>query len=98
MLDNSTNGCVSAAALLGDSDSFAAYNLAFIWVAALLLFGFLGSWLFNLREHNWHLSGRPGPSMLIHLLIEASNLHSLDSRLGIARVQFARPVRALRRC
>jgi hypothetical protein len=82
MFDNSTNGCVSAAALLGDS--FAAYNLAFIWVAALLLFGFLRSWLFDLREHNWHLSGRL--SMLIPLLctiaqvlalIEASNLHSL---------------------
>ena len=80
--DNATNGCASAAALLGDA--FAAYNLAYIWAAALLLFGFLRSWLFNLRELNWHLSGRP--SVLIPLLctiaqvlsmIEASNLHSL---------------------
>ena len=81
-LENSTNGCTSAADLLGHA--FTGYNVAYIWAVALLLFGFLRSWLFHLRETSWHFVGRP--SMLIPLLgtvaqflaiIEATNLHLL---------------------
>ena len=88
LFNNATNGCASAAALLGDA--FTAYNLAYAWAAALLLCGFLRSWLFNLREHNWYFVNRP--SVLIPLLctllqvlamIEASNLHSLRWSAGI---------------
>jgi hypothetical protein len=80
--DNATDGCASSAHLLGDA--FTAYNLGYTWAAALLLFGFLRSWLFNLREHNWHFASLP--SVLIPLLctiaqvlvmIEATNLFSL---------------------
>ncbi len=88
LFNNATNGCASAAALLGDA--FTAYNLAYAWAAALLLCGFLRSWLFNLREYNWHFVNRP--SVLIPLLctllqflaiIEAINLHSLRWSVGI---------------
>ncbi len=88
LFNNATNGCASAAALLGDA--FAAYNLAYTWAAALLLCGFLRSWLFNLREHNWHFVNRP--SVLIPMLctllqflamIEAMNLHSLRWPAGV---------------
>ena len=88
LFNNATNGCASAAALLGDA--FTAYNLAYSWAAVLLLCGFLRSWLFNLREHNWHFVNRP--SVLIPLLctllqvlaiVEAINLHSLRWSTGI---------------
>jgi hypothetical protein len=88
LFNNATNGCASAAALLGGA--FTAYNLAYAWAAALLLCGFLRSWLFSLREHNWHFVNRP--SVLIPLLctllqllaiIEAINLHSLRWSTGI---------------
>ena len=87
LFNNATNGCASAAALLGDA--FTAYNLAYAWAAALLLCGFLRSWLFNLREHNWYFVNRP--SVLIPLLctllqvlaiVEAINLHSLRWSAG----------------
>ena len=80
--DNATSGCVSAADLLGDA--FTTYNLAFAWASALLLFSFLRSWLFNLRERKWHFVR--SPSVIIPLLctvaqflalIEATNLHLL---------------------
>jgi hypothetical protein len=82
VFDNATNGCASAAQLLGDT--FTSYNLAYTWATALLLFGFVRSWLFNLREHNWHFVSHA--SVLLPLLctiaqflaiIEASNLHML---------------------
>jgi hypothetical protein len=47
----------SAAALLGET--FTAYNLAYTWAAALLLCGFLRSWLFSLREHNRNVVNSP---------------------------------------
>jgi hypothetical protein len=80
--DNATCGCVSAADLLGNA--FTAYELVYTWAVAILLFGFLRSWLFSFREHQWHLVG--SPSVAIPLLctvaqllaqIEASNLHLL---------------------
>jgi hypothetical protein len=80
--DNATSLCASAAGLLGDA--FTAYNLAFTWVAALLLFGFLRSWLFHLREEQWHFVGRPSTTIPLLCtiaqflaIIEATNLHLL---------------------
>ena len=80
--DNATSGCASAADLLGDA--FTAYNLAFTWAVALLLFRFLRSWLFNLRERAWHFDGHPSTLMPLLFtivqflsLIEAIDLHLL---------------------
>jgi hypothetical protein len=81
-LDNATSRCASAADLLGEA--FAIYNLAYIWAIALLLFGFLRSWLFSLREQGWHLVGHPSVAVpllctiaQVLAIIDATNLHLL---------------------